>query len=56
MLNFFTTTMLGKSSEAQIQATKAASLEELEFVAIALYGDAETIAPVTKKFSVFRQA
>ncbi|MCM7514545.1 DUF2000 domain-containing protein [Enterobacter cloacae complex sp. 2022EL-00788] len=56
MLNFFTTTMLGKSSEAQIQATKAASLEELEFVAIALYGDAETIAPITKKFSVFRQA
>lgn len=53
-LNFFTTTMLGSSSVAQIQATKETPLEALEFVAIALYGDTETIAPVTKKFSVFK--
>lgn len=52
--NFFTTTMLGPSSEAQIQATKETTLEALEFVAIALYGDTEAIAPITRKFSVFK--
>lgn len=54
--NFFTTTMLGRSSQEQIQATKTASLEALEFVAIALYGETDAMAPVTKKFSVFKQA
>ncbi len=52
-VNFFTTTMLGPSTEAQIQATKEASIDAfLEFVAIALYGDTETMLPYTKKFSV----
>ncbi len=54
-VNFFTTTMLGPSTEAQIQATKEASIDALEFVAIALYGDTETMLPYTKKFSLFRQ-
>ena len=52
--NYFSTTMLGASSEAQIQATKETSLESLEFIAIALYGDTERMLPVTKKFSVFK--
>ncbi|MHA1048172.1 DUF2000 family protein [Enterobacter hormaechei subsp. steigerwaltii] len=52
--NYFSTTMLGASSEAQIQATKETSLEALEFIAIALYGDTERMLPVTKKFSVFK--
>lgn len=54
-VNFFTTTMLGPSSEVQIHATKTERLEALEFVAIALYGDTEIMLPFTKKFSVFRQ-
>lgn len=52
--NYFSTTMLGASSEAQIQATKETSLEALEFIAIALYGDTVRMLPVTKKFSVFK--
>ncbi|CAH6220209.1 Uncharacterized protein conserved in bacteria [Enterobacter hormaechei] len=52
--NYFSTRMLGASSEAQIQATKETSLESLEFIAIALYGDTERMLPVTKKFSVFK--
>ncbi len=52
--NFFTTTMLGHSTEQQIQDTKAASLEDLEFIAVAVYGDTEALLPVTKKFSVYK--
>ena len=54
LYNFFTTTMLGQSTEQQIQATKEAAFEALEFIAIAIYGDTEKMAPVTKKFSVFK--
>ncbi|HEJ0023060.1 TPA: DUF2000 family protein, partial [Serratia marcescens] len=28
--------------------------EQLDFVAVALYGDAEQLKPLTKKFSVYR--
>ncbi|MHA1000485.1 DUF2000 family protein [Leclercia pneumoniae] len=54
--NFFTTTMLGPSSEIQIRDTQKAALDSLEFVAIALYGDTDTMAFVTKKFSLYKQA
>ncbi|EJH1736419.1 DUF2000 domain-containing protein [Escherichia coli] len=52
--NFFTTTMLGQSTEQQIQDTKVAPLESLEFVAIAIYGDTDALQPITKKFSVYK--
>lgn len=52
--NFFTTTMLGQSTEQQIHDTKIASFDALEFVAIAIYGDTEVLQPITKKFSVYR--
>ncbi|ELY5938894.1 DUF2000 domain-containing protein [Cronobacter malonaticus] len=52
--NFFTTTMLGQSTEQQIEATKNAAPEALEFIAIAIFGDTEAMLPVTKKFSVYK--
>lgn len=52
--NFFTTTMLGQSTEQQIHDTRVASLDALEFVAIAIYGDTEAVNPITKKFSVYK--
>lgn len=54
--NFFTTTMPGPSSEIQIRDTQKAALDSLEFVAIALYGDTDSMACVTKKFSLYKQA
>lgn len=51
--NFFTTTMLGQSTEQQIHDTKVASIDALEFVAIAIYGDTEILKPITKKFTVY---
>ncbi|AUX93321.1 DUF2000 domain-containing protein [Mixta gaviniae] len=54
LYNFFTTTMFGHSSEQQIEATKTAALADLTFVAIAIYGDTEKIAPITRKFSLFK--
>lgn len=52
--NFFTTTMLGPSTEQQIHATRIAPGNALEFIAIAIYGDTETLQPITKKFSVYK--
>ena len=52
--NFFTTTMLGQSTEQQIHETKVAALDALEFIAIAVYGDTDAVNPITKKFSVYK--
>ena len=54
LYNFFTTTMLSHSSEQQIQDTQATPLAELDFVAIAIYGETSKIKPITKKFSVLK--
>ncbi|MBP2705868.1 DUF2000 domain-containing protein [Microbispora sp. RL4-1S] len=52
--NVFTETMLGSSAEDQINATKNASAEELEYIGVLVFGDAEVLQPLTKKFSVFK--
>ncbi|EKK5269264.1 DUF2000 domain-containing protein [Cronobacter dublinensis] len=52
--NFFTSTMLGQSTEQQIEATKNAAPEALEFIAIAVFGDTDVMQPITKKFSVYK--
>ncbi|QKJ87573.1 DUF2000 domain-containing protein [Paramixta manurensis] len=54
LYNFFTTTMLSHSSEQQIADTLAAPFEQLEFIALAIYGDASVAGPITKKFSVYK--
>jgi hypothetical protein len=54
LCNFFTTTMLSHSAEQQIADTQNAAFEELEFVAVAVYGEAEQLAPLTKRFSVHK--
>ena len=52
--NFFTSTMLGQSTEQQIKATQETPFAALEFIAVAIYGDSDKIAPISKKFSVFK--
>lgn len=53
-LNFFSTSMLGYSAEDQINATKNASLEDLDFVSVILFGTKEIIEPLTKKYSLIK--
>jgi Protein of unknown function (DUF2000) len=52
--NLFTTSMIGPSAEAQITATRDASLNELDLVAVLLYGARENIDPLTKRYSLFK--
>ncbi|QHH92915.1 DUF2000 domain-containing protein [Acinetobacter gyllenbergii] len=53
-LNFFSTSMLGHSAEDQINATKNAKLEELDFVSVILFGAKEIVEPLTKKYSLIK--
>ena len=43
-MQLFTTTMLSHSAEQQIADTANTPYEQLDFVAVALYGDAEQLA------------
>jgi len=47
-------TMLTGGSQAQQKATQERSLEELEFLAVATFGDRGAIDALTKKFSVWQ--
>ncbi|MDC5008821.1 DUF2000 domain-containing protein [Acinetobacter baumannii] len=53
-LNYFSTSMLGYSAEDQINATRNASLEDLDFVSVILFGTKEIIEPLTKKYSLIK--
>ncbi|MND49313.1 hypothetical protein D3C81_247200 [compost metagenome] len=53
-LNFFSTSMLGYSAEDQINATKIATLAELDFVSVILFGTKEIVDPLTKKYSLIK--
>jgi len=52
--NFFTTTMLRSSSDEQLKATNDTELQSMDFIGIAVFGRKEQLAPITKKFSVFK--
>ena len=52
--NFFTDTMTIGGSEPQREATRTKSAAELEYWGVCLFGEAETLKPLTKKFSLFR--
>ncbi|MBV6509622.1 MAG: hypothetical protein JJLCMIEE_02717 [Acidimicrobiales bacterium] len=50
--NVFVTAMLGDSAEAQQRQTAEASPDHLDFVGAALFGSADELAPITKRFSL----
>lgn len=52
--NVFTATVLGASAEDQINATKNAGPDELDYIGVLVFGEAEALHPLTKKFSVFK--
>ena len=52
--NLFTTAMLGGSAQEQRAATRATPVEEQDAVALAVFGEAERVDPLTRKFSLYR--
>jgi response regulator RpfG family c-di-GMP phosphodiesterase len=52
--NLFATSMVSESAAEQIAATKAVQLSDAEIVAISLFGEAERLEPLTRRFSLFR--
>ncbi|WP_053002283.1 DUF2000 domain-containing protein [Kordia jejudonensis] len=54
LTNDFVDTMIGISAEAQLNQTIAKKDEELDYWALVMFGDANDINPLTKKFSLFK--
>lgn len=52
--NVFVKQMIGSSALEQITSTRDALVEDLEFVAVAAFAEAEVLEPMTKKFSLYR--
>jgi hypothetical protein len=52
--NIFAESMLGASADDQIRQTREATLETLKPMAVVLFGDADALHPLTKKFSVLK--
>jgi hypothetical protein len=52
--NVFTDTMLRASASEQMQATKNTGTDELTYFGVALFGEAEQLALLTRKFSLFK--
>jgi hypothetical protein len=54
--NVFVASMIGASAAAQQEATRTARAEELDYMAVVLFGAAVDLDPMTKKFSLMRDA
>ena len=52
--NVFTESMLGASATEQIQQTLTANPDDLIYFCIVLFGTAEELTPLTRKFSLFK--
>ncbi len=50
----FTSAMLGNSASDQLARTNTTHEEDLEYFAVLLFGSAERLDPLTRKFSLFR--
>lgn len=53
MANAFVQTMLGESAIQQQAATRNAAPDELEYWAVAVFGEAERLKSLTKRFSLY---
>lgn len=52
--NIFCESMLGASAAEQVRQTREATLETLKPMAVALFGEADILHPLTKKFSLLK--
>lgn len=53
--NIFCESMLGTSADEQVRQTREATLETLKPMALVLFGEANALHPLTKKFSVIKE-
>lgn len=53
--NIFCESMLGASADEQVRQTKEATLENLKPMVVVLFGEADVLHPLTKKFSVLKE-
>ena len=53
--NIFCESMLGASADEQVRQTREATLETLKPMAVVLFGDAEVLQALTKKYSVLKE-
>jgi hypothetical protein len=51
--NYFTTSMNCGSAEEQRHRTRTTPIDQQEFLAVVLFGDSESLGPLTKKFSIY---
>ena len=51
-VNYFTHVMNGDSALNQLEATRSTPIEQQEFVVVGLFGPSNTLAPLTKRFSL----
>lgn len=54
LYNDFTASMIGDSSEDQLRQTQEVSEEDMEYWGLVLFGEADKLDPITKKFSLFQ--
>ncbi|NQZ48623.1 MAG: DUF2000 domain-containing protein [Moritella sp.] len=52
--NFFTDTMISSSAEEQISQTYQTSIDDIEFIGVAIFGETKLLNQFTKKFSVYK--
>lgn len=52
--NVFTTSMIGTSATEQLVATAASTTDDVDFVGVMLFGPADVLDPLTRKFSLVR--
>lgn len=52
--NVFTTSMIGPSAAAQLEATRTERDEALDFVVVVIFGAREGVEALTKRFSLFK--
>ena len=53
--NLFISQMIGQSAADQVRATAEAKIEDVECIAMALFGAANDVDAVTKRFSLFKR-
>ena len=50
----FTSTMTGDTFKEQLERTQLTPFDDLEFYGIALFGDKDTLSPMTRKLSLWK--
>jgi len=53
-VNCFTSSMIGQSAAEQMEQTRVANKDTLDYWCVALFGSEDELRPLTKKFSLYK--